>query len=78
MSQVPDFHPFLNSFAPPLQQVSSKRIFSFMCDSNGDVVLRTKVNGTDAIWSEPIVLLPANLDIAEVQLNVAKYNVSHP
>jgi len=75
MIQVPDFHPFLNSFAPPLQQVSKKRIFSFMCDSNGDVVLRTKAHGTDTLWSEAIVLLSSDAELPEVELNVAKYKV---
>ena len=61
-----------------MQNHTQFRTFSFMLDSDKNVVVRTKAQGTDKVWMNPVVLLPVDKEVPPVALHAADYRVCVP
>jgi hypothetical protein len=74
--QVPDFKPYFRSFTLPMTEQSSFRVFSFMMDCNDNVVLRTKSQATDTLWSAAVTVCPSEMVLPNVALFTSDFKVS--
>jgi len=73
--QIPNFQPWMRRFASPIFDHTNFRTFSFMLDSAGNVVLRTKAQGTDDRWMDPVVLLPCDREVPPLDLFASDFRV---